>query len=52
MENDLVENLVSWIEDRINEVIKQVVVESNDKRYSRIKVLKTVVEIIEKELKR
>jgi len=29
-----------------------IIVESNDKRYSRIKVLKTVVEIIEKELKR
>ena len=29
-----------------------IIVESNDKRYSRIKVLKTAVEIIEKELKR
>ena len=30
---------------------KWIVVESNDKRYSRIKVLKTVAEALEKELK-
>ena len=33
MENDLAENLISWIEDKINWVIKQVVVESNDKHW-------------------
>lgn len=36
MENDLAENLVSWIEDRVNEVIKQVVVESNDKHWKNL----------------
>ena len=33
MENDLAENLVSWIEDGINWLIKQVVVEANDKHW-------------------
>lgn len=36
MENDLAENLVSWIEDRVNEIIKQVVVESNDKHWKNL----------------
>ena len=33
MENDLAENLVSWIEDWVNWLIKQVIVEANDKHW-------------------
>jgi len=36
MENDLAENLVSWIEDGVNEIVKQVVVESNDKHWKNL----------------
>jgi hypothetical protein len=36
MENDLAENLVSWIEDGVNWLIKQVVVEANDKHWKNL----------------
>lgn len=36
MENDLAENLVAWIEDGVNEIVKQVVVESNDKHWKNL----------------
>ena len=36
MENDLAENLVSWIEDWVNWLIKQVVVEANDKHWKNL----------------
>ena len=36
MENDLAENLVSWTEDSVNWLIKQVVVEANDKHWKNL----------------
>lgn len=50
MENDLAENLVSWIEDWVNWLIKQVVVEANDKHWKNL--LKRSVENLAQWLKK